>query len=276
MILRLLPKYVVNRIAAGEVVERPAAAVKELVENGIDAGARRIDVVVIDGGRGLISVVDDGRGMTAEELNLACERHATSKLPDDDLIRISSLGFRGEALPSIGAVSRLEITSRAKDADGAWSIRVEGGDKQAPAPAALGGGTRVKVRDLFYATPGRLKFLKTARTEQNRCLEVMRRLAMAYPAIGFSLSDGSRKLLKLAPSPGELFVARLDRLAEIIGREFADNSSAIDAEREGMRLTGYAGLPTLNRGNGAMQFLFVNGRPVSDRLLIGALRSAYR
>ncbi|MED5396101.1 MAG: DNA mismatch repair endonuclease MutL [Pseudomonadota bacterium] len=276
MILRLLPKYVVNRIAAGEVVERPAAAVKELVENGIDAGARRIDVVVIDGGRGLISVVDDGRGMTAEELNLACERHATSKLPDDDLIRISSLGFRGEALPSIGAVSRLEITSRAKDADGAWSIRVEGGDKQAPAPAALGGGTRVEVRDLFYATPARLKFLKTARTEQNRCLEVMRRLAMAYPAIGFSLSDGSRKLLKLAPSPGELFVARLDRLAEIIGREFADNSSAIDAEREGMRLTGYAGLPTLNRGNGAMQFLFVNGRPVSDRLLIGALRSAYR
>ncbi|PPR71059.1 MAG: DNA mismatch repair protein MutL, partial [Alphaproteobacteria bacterium MarineAlpha3_Bin4] len=276
MILRLLPKYVVNRIAAGEVVERPAAAVKELVENGIDAGARRIDVVVIDGGRGLISVVDDGRGMTAEELNLACERHATSKLPDDDLIRISSLGFRGEALPSIGAVSRLEITSRAKDADGAWSIRVEGGDKQAPAPAALGGGTRVEVRDLFYATPARLKFLKTARTEQNRCLEVMRRLAMAYPAIGFSLSDGSRKLLKLAPSPGELFVARLDRLAEIIGREFADNSSAIDAEREGMRLTGYAGLPTLNRGNGAMQFLFVNGRPISDRLLIGALRSAYR
>jgi len=276
MILRLLPENVVNKIAAGEVVERPAAAVKELVENGIDAGAQRIDVAVIDGGRGLISVVDDGCGMTAEELNLACDRHATSKLPDDDLIRISSLGFRGEALPSIGAVSRLEITSRAKDADSAWSICVEGGDKQEPAPAALGVGTRVEVRDLFYATPARLKFLKTARTEQNRCLEAMRRLAMAYPTVGFSLSDGSRKLLNLAPTQGELFVAWLDRLAEIIGREFADNSIAINAEREGMRLTGYAGLPTLNRGNGAMQFLFVNGRPISDRLLIGALRSAYR
>jgi len=276
MTLRRLPETIVNRIAAGEVVERPAAAVKELVENSIDAGADRIDVVITDGGRGLISVSDNGRGMTAEELDLAVERHATSKLPDDDLVQIRSLGFRGEALPSIGAVSRLEITSRTADADSAWALRVEGGDKSAAAPAALPPGTRVEVRDLFYATPARLKFLKTVRTEQNRAVEVVRRLAMAHPAIGFTMSDGNRKLVNLAPAQGDLFQARLNRLSEIMGRDFADNSVAIDADREGVVLTGFAGLPTLNRGNGAMQFLFVNGRPVTDRVLVGALRGAYR
>lgn len=276
MTLRRLPETVVNRIAAGEVVERPAAAVKELVENSIDAGADHIDVVITDGGRGLISVSDNGSGMTAEELDLAVERHATSKLPDDDLVRIKSLGFRGEALPSIGAVSRLQITSRAVGADSAWTLSVEGGVKTAAAPAALPTGTRVEVRDLFFATPARLKFLKTVKTEQNRVVEVVRRLAMAYPAIGFTMSDGNRKLINLAPAQGDLFQARLDRLSEIMGRDFADNSVAIDAERDGIVLTGFAGLPTLNRGNGAMQFLFVNGRPVADRVLIGALRGAYR
>ncbi len=276
MTLRLLPADVVNRIAAGEVVERPASAVKELVENSIDAGAERIDVVLTDGGRGLISVADDGCGMDSGELELAVERHATSKLPDDDLVRIRSLGFRGEALPSIGAVSRLDITSRAKDADSAWRIHIEAGVKSAPEPAALSAGTRVEVRDLFYATPARLKFLKTARTEFGRASEAVKRLAMAHPGIGFTLSDGDRKRIELAPAGGDLLDARLDRLAAIMGREFADNALAIEAEHGGLRLGGFAGLPTLNRGNAAMQFLFVNGRPVADRLLMGALRGAYR
>ena len=276
MTLRLLPENLINRIAAGEVVERPAAAVKELVENAIDAGARHIDVTVADGGQTQITVTDDGCGMTPEELVLAVERHATSKLPDDDLINIRHLGFRGEALPSIGAVSRLTLTSRTAEAPEAWSLSVEAGQVAEPVPAAHPKGTRVDVRDLFFATPARLKFLKTPRTEMSHVSEILKRLAMAHPGIGFSLSDGQRRRLDLTPEQGELFAQRLGRLGAIMGRDFADNSLAIDAEREGICLSGYVGLPTYNRGNSAQQFLFVNGRPVNDRMLYGALRGAYR
>ena len=276
MSLRRLPETIVNRIAAGEVVERPASALKELVENAIDAGARHIEAGLGDGGRGLIAVSDDGAGMTADDLVLAVERHATSKLPDDDLVNIASLGFRGEALPSIGAVSRLAITSRVADADSAWSITVEGGRPTDPQPAALRPGTRVEVRDLFFATPARLKFLKSPRTEIGHAVDAVNRLAMAHPETAFSLVDDGRDLIRLAVASGDLFEPRLHRLGAIMGRAFADNALAIDAEREGIRLTGYAAVPTFNRGNAAKQFLFVNGRPVRDRLLVGAVRGAYR
>lgn len=278
--LRRLPETLVNQIAAGEVVERPASALKELVENALDAGARRIDIVLRDGGRTLIQVSDDGCGMEADGLSLAVERHATSKLPDDDLTHIATLGFRGEALPSIGAVSRLSITSRARGADGAWRIRVEGGRLSPPEPAALTGGTRVEVRDLFFATPARLKFLKAPRTEQGHALEIVQRLAMAHPEVAFSLGDGTRTVLDLGPAPDlahgrDPFGARLARLGAILGREFEDNALTVDAERSGYRLTGHAGLPTLHKRTSAQQFLFVNGRPVRDKLLLGAVRGAY-
>ncbi|MDP6690926.1 MAG: DNA mismatch repair endonuclease MutL [Alphaproteobacteria bacterium] len=273
--LRRLPEITVNRIAAGEVVERPASALKELVENAIDAGADQIDIVLLNGGRELISVTDNGAGMRPDDLVLAVERHATSKLPDEDLLHIQWLGFRGEALPSIGAVARLSITSRSAGSDQAWRIEVDGGQVGAVMPAAQTQGTRVEVRDLFYATPARLKFLKTPRTEFQHAADTVKRLAMARPEIGFSLSDRERRSLDLAISGGDLFDARLRRLGDVMGREFADNALVIDAEREGLRLTGYAGLPTLNRANSRMQYLFVNGRPVRDRLLAGALRAGY-
>jgi len=275
MTIRRLPQTLVNRIAAGEVVERPASVVKELVENALDAGARRIDVTLRDGGRALIAVVDDGRGMSPAELELAVERHATSKLPDDDLVRIRFLGFRGEALPSIGAVARLSLTSRPPGADSAWTLLVEGGDVHAPAPAAAAQGTRVEVRDLFYATPARLKFLKSPRAEFAQAVDTMKRLAMAHPHVAFGLADDGRSAFRVGPAQGELFAARLDRLGAVLGRDFADNAVAVEAEREGFRLTGHAGLPTYNRGTAQQQFLFVNGRPVRDRLLQGAVRAAY-
>src|SRR5882672_6845896 len=272
MTIRQLPPVVVNRIAAGEVVERPAAAVKELVENAIDAGASRIEVVLKEGGQALISVADNGAGMTREELSLAVERHCTSKLPDDDLSHIAALGFRGEALPSIGAVSRMRIVSRPAEAANAWEITVEAGDKRAPAPAAHPPGTRVEVRDLFFATPARLKFLKTPRTERDLAVDTVRRLAMAYPAVAFSVTgDDERTLLRLPPS-----TERRARLAALLGRDFAENSVEIDAERGGFRLTGLAGLPTLNRALPRDQYLVVNGRPVRDKLLVGAVRGAYQ
>ncbi|GEP61318.1 DNA mismatch repair endonuclease MutL [Reyranella soli] len=283
--LRRLPSTLVNRIAAGEVVERPASAVKELVENAIDAGARRIAVVLKEGGRSFISVVDDGVGMTREEMALAVERHCTSKLPDDDLSDIRTLGFRGEALPSIASVSRFVLTSRPVGADTAWSLDIEGGAKGEPRPAAHPAGTRVEVRDLFFATPARLKFLKEPRTESGHVADALRRLAMAHPAIAFRLESEERTLVDLpaanpsllAGSDGERpDAARLERLAAIMGREFADNTVAIDANREGFRLTGFAGLPTLNRPTGQHQYLFVNGRPVRDKLLAGAVRGAYQ
>ncbi len=276
MTIRLLPSTTVNRIAAGEVVERPASAIKELVENSIDAGAKRIDVIIRDGGRTFISVTDDGCGMSPEELTLAVERHATSKLPDDDLENIHTLGFRGEALPSIGSVSRMSITSRVHDADSAWLVAIEGGEKSEPSPAALSQGTTIEVRDLFYATPARLKFLKTPKTENSHALDAIKRLAMAHPDIAFTVGDGSRTMLKLPQAQGDMLSARLDRLDAIMGNEFAANALAIDAEREGLHLSGHIGLPTLSRGNAALQFLFVNGRPVKDKLLFGAARGAYR
>ncbi|MBR9973160.1 DNA mismatch repair endonuclease MutL [Magnetospirillum sulfuroxidans] len=276
MPIRLLPPTLVNQIAAGEVVERPASAIKELVENALDAGASRIDVVVAEGGQALISVSDDGCGMAPDQLELAVERHATSKLPDDDLVHIRHLGFRGEALPSIGSVARLTITSRPQGAESAWALSVEGGAKGRPVPAAHPPGTRVEVRDLFFATPARLKFLKAPRTELAHAVDVLERLAMAHPQVAFSLSDGARSVLKLSGQRGDAAGALLARLGAIIGRDFQDNAVALDAEREGIRLTGWAGLPTFNKGTSAYQYLFVNGRPVKDRLVIGAVRGAYQ
>jgi DNA mismatch repair protein MutL len=269
--LRRLPSNLVNQIAAGEVVERPASAVKELVENAIDAGSRRIAVSLKEGGRTFLSVVDDGTGMTREELALAVERHCTSKLPADDLTDIRTLGFRGEALPSIASVSRFTITSRPASADSAWALAIDGGAKGEPKPAAHPAGTRVEVRDLFFATPARLKFLKEPRTESSHVADAMRRLAMAHPEISFRLESEERPLLDLP-----MAVSLLERLAAIMGREFANNALEIDANREGFRLTGFAGLPTLNRPTGQHQYLFVNGRPVRDKLLAGAVRGAYQ
>jgi DNA mismatch repair protein MutL len=272
MTIRLLPPVLVNRIAAGEVIERPAAAVKELVENAIDAGAGRIEVRLHEGGQALIAVADDGCGMTRQELLLAVERHCTSKLPDDDLAHIALLGFRGEALPSIGAVSRLRILSRPQDAGEAWEIAVEAGAKSSPAPAAASPGTRVEVRDLFFATPARLKFLKTPRTERELAVDMVRRLAMAYPAVAFTvIGDDERTLLRLPAAPD-----RAARLGALLGRDFVQNALAIAAERGGFALCGLAGLPTLNRALPRDQYLVVNGRPVRDKLLAGAVRAAYQ
>ena len=274
--IRRLPDTLVNRIAAGEVIERPAAAVKELVENAIDAGATRIDVALRDGGVSLITVSDDGQGMTRDELILAIERHATSKLPDDDLSQIDTLGFRGEALPSIGAVSRLAITSRPRASEGAWRLEVIGGAVGEPAPAALPPGTQVTVRDLFFATPARLKFLKEPRTELSHAVDAVERLAMAHPAIAFAIAEEGRPARRYAAAAGDLFDARLSRLGAILGRDFAANALKIEAERAGMRLMGHAGVPTFNRATAQQQYLFVNGRPVRDRLLAGAVRAAYQ
>ncbi len=276
MTIRLLPNTLVNRIAAGEVIERPAAVVKELAENAIDAGARHLDVVLEEAGRALIAIADDGCGMDREELALAVQRHATSKLPDDDLTHIATLGFRGEALPSIGAVSRMTITSRQAGAESAWTIALEGGAVADPVPAAHPGGTRVEVRDLFYATPARLKFLKGERSERNQIQDALRRLAMAHPGVAFTLREAGRELLRLPAETGDLLDTRLARLGAIMGRAFTENAVAIEAERDGICLTGHAALPTYNRGTAQQQYLFVNGRPVRDKLLLGALRGAYQ
>ncbi len=276
MPIRQLPPELVNRIAAGEVVERPASVVKELMENAIDAGARRIDVAMRDGGRSLIRVTDDGCGMTAQDLALCVERHATSKLTqDDDLLAIKTLGFRGEALPAIGAVARLSIISRAKGEAEAHEIRVEGGDNLGLRPAAFGQGTQVTVQDLFYATPARLKFLKSDRTEAGRVFDMVKRLAMAHPAIAVTLTSGDRVVLRLpAVSPDDTS-AVLSRLGRLMGEDFLDNALPVSAERDGLALRGFAGLPSLSRPNTLMQFLFVNGRPVRDKVLAGAIRAAY-
>jgi DNA mismatch repair protein MutL len=281
MPIRRLPPEMINRIAAGEVVERPASAVKELVENALDAGAADVQVQADGGGLTRILVADDGAGLSAAELPLAVERHATSKLSPGadgayDLLRISTLGFRGEALPSIASVARLSITSRARDHADAHAIFVDAGAMGAVSPAGFPGphGARVEVRDLFYATPARLKFMKSERSESLAIAEELKRQAMAHEAVSFSLDlDGRRALRLPAEAAGD--EGRLARLATILGRDFSDNALLIDHAREGVRLTGYAGLPTFNRGNAAHQYLFVNGRPVRDRLLQGALRGAY-
>ena len=275
MTIRLLPEGVVNRIAAGEVIERPASVVKELVENAIDAGARSVEVTLEESGRRLIRVADDGHGMERDELPLALARHATSKLAQDgDLWSIATLGFRGEALPSIASVSRLTLTSRAAGADNAWSIEAAAGTAGACTPAARPQGTTVAVADLFYATPARLKFLKAPRTESGHAADTVNRLAMCHPDIGFILVGDGRTLLRDGPHD-DAPAGRLARLALVMGRDFAQNALPIDAEREGVRLTGYAALPTLNRASAQHQYLFVNGRPVRDRLLHGAVRAAY-
>ncbi len=278
MAIRRLPETLINQIAAGEVVERPAAAVKELVENAIDAGSGRIDVAVRDGGRAVITVVDDGCGLGPDELSLAVERHATSKLPDDDLMAVATLGFRGEALPSIGAVSRLTLTSRVRGAGDAWSITVEGGTVGPVTPAAHPPGTRIEVRDLFYAVPARLKFLKAPRTELDHIEDVIQRLAMAHPGIGFTLTvggDNARPLLRFPSGQGHGTEARLARLTAVLGREFGDNAVPVAATRDALALSGFAGLPTLHRPTSREQYLYVNGRPVRDKLLFGAVRGAY-
>ena len=274
--IRQLPPTLVNRIAAGEVIERPAAAVKELVENALDAGARHIEVRLLEGGQQLISVADDGHGMDEEALLLSVERHCTSKLQDDALIRITSLGFRGEALPSIGAVSRLTITSRTAGAPHALRLLVEGGVKHVAEPAAQPVGTRVEVRDLFFATPARLNFLKGPRTEREHAVDAVRRLAMSHPSVGFTIfGDDERALLRLVPT-GSAGDTSLVRLTQILGRDFEADALPIEAARDGIRLSGHAGLPTLNRATQRDQFLFVNGRPVRDKLLAGAVRAAYQ
>src|ERR1700688_771355 len=272
MPVRQLSEPIVNRIAAGEVVERPASVVKELVENALDAGARRIDVLTDGGGRRLIRVTDDGDGMTRADLELAVDRHATSKLADDDLLAIHTLGFRGEALPSIGAVARLIITTRHKAEPHAWTLEVDAGKKSGVKPAALGQGTTVEVRDLFYATPARLKFLKTDRSEAEAVREVVRRLAMSRPDVAFTLAGEERAPVTWGPAAdGD----RLARLGDVLGPDFRANAIAIQSEREGVRVEGFAGLPTLSRANTLGQYLFVNGRPVRDKLLVGAVRGAY-
>ena len=274
MPVRQLPEQVVNRIAAGEVVERPASVVKELVENAIDAGASRIDVFTDGGGRRRIGVTDDGSGMTHADLVLAVDRHATSKLDDEDLLRIRTLGFRGEALPSIGAVAKLGITTRHAGEPHAWSLNVEGGVKSPIMPAALGQGTRVEVSDLFYATPARLKFLKTDRTEAEAIREVVRRLAMARPDIAFSLAGEERAPVTWAAAlPGT--AGRLTRLGDILGGDFRSSAIEVRAEREGVVVEGFAAAPSLTRANALGQYLFVNGRPVRDKLILGAVRAAY-
>jgi DNA mismatch repair protein MutL len=278
-VIRRLPQGAVNRIAAGEVVERPAAALKELVENALDAGATRIDAAIEEGGRGLIRVADDGCGMDREALALCIERHATSKLSVDDagdvdLLDIRTMGFRGEALPSIASVAKLSVTTRCEGGEG-WTLCCDGGEARAPSPAPFpGAGTTVEVRDLFYATPARLRFLKGERAEANACLDVLRRLAMARPEVGFTLSvDGRKRLAFAAEPPGA--DGQLARLAGVMGPEFGRNAVPLGAEREGARLSGFAGLPTFNRGVPDRQYLFVNGRPVRDKLIVGAVRGAY-
>ncbi|BDV35997.1 DNA mismatch repair protein MutL [Methylocystis iwaonis] len=271
MAVRRLDPILVDRIAAGEVVERPASAVKELVENALDAGATRIDVAIEDGGRKLIRVIDDGCGMDEHDLALAVERHATSKIPDGDLTHIATLGFRGEALPSIAAVADLTIDTRAKEASHGFSIRVEAGEKRGLGPSSWPRGTRIEARALFAATPARLKFLKTDRTETAAVVDVVKRLAMAHPEVRFALSADSGALFDY-PACGE-DAAR--RIAQVLGEEFRANAFAIDAEREGVRLTGLASLPTYNRGNAQAQYVYINGRPVRDKLFAGAIRAAY-
>jgi DNA mismatch repair protein MutL len=271
MPIRRLDPILVDRIAAGEVVERPSSAVKELVENALDAGATRIDVAIEEGGKKLIRVIDDGCGMDERDLALAIERHATSKIPDGDLTNIATLGFRGEALPSIAAVADLTIETRATGAAHGSSIRVESGERRGLGPSNWPRGTKIEVRALFAATPARLKFLKTERTETAAIVDVIKRLAMANPQVRFSLSADSGALFDYSACGDD----QERRISQILGEEFSSNAFDLEAVREGLRLSGLAGLPTYNRGNAQMQYVYVNGRPVRDKLFAGAIRAAY-
>ena len=275
-VIRQLNETAINQIAAGEVVERPASAIKELVENAIDAGATRIDVDYADGGKSFIRVTDNGCGISAEDLPLAVMRHATSKIDGSNLLNIQSFGFRGEALPSLGAVGKLTIMSRCGQSDGA-ELQVDGGTLSSVRPVAMQPGTRVTLSDLFYATPARLKFLRSDRAESKVIVDTMRRLAMAEPSIAFCVRDMAteRVVLRVQAEQGDMFDALRGRLGQVMGQAFVENAIAVDAEREEIRLTGFAGLPTYSRGAAVSQFLFVNGRPVRDKLLLGGLRGAY-
>tara|TARA_B100000768_G_scaffold130785_1_gene121465 strand:+ start:2609 stop:4444 length:1836 start_codon:yes stop_codon:yes gene_type:complete len=279
-IIRQLSDAAANRIAAGEVVERPSSAIKELVENSIDAGASRIDISYSDGGKTLIRVKDNGHGIAENQLMLALSRHATSKIDGTDLLNIHTFGFRGEALPSMGAVGRLTITSRIENVSMGATITVDGGviHQVRPAPSSI--GTIVELRNLFHATPARLKFLRTDRAESGAISDVIKRLAMSEPFIGFTLRDitsggKGRIIFRADPEAGDLFDAMYGRLSKILGIDFAKNSFRVDAERDGMTLTGYASLPTYSRGSSVSQYIFVNGRPVKDKSLLSALRAAY-
>lgn len=275
MPIRVLPDNLINQIAAGEVIERPASVVKELVENAIDAGATRIEVTLKAGGKTLITVEDNGKGMSKEDLELAVERHATSKLPTDDLFNVKFLGFRGEALPSIASVAKMKIITRQKDDDSGWSLEIKGGKKEKITPAACPKGTRIEVRDLFYATPARLKFLKTDSAEAGACADILSRIALANPAVSFYLYADDKKKISLDVTTGDMFNARLRRAAEVMGRDFSENSLEVSGEREGMSLSGLISLPTYSKANTLSQYLFVNNRPVKDKLLLGALKGAY-
>jgi DNA mismatch repair protein MutL len=269
MSIRRLPPELINRIAAGEVVERPASALKELIENSLDAGATQVAVRLYAGGLELIEVADDGSGMHSDEMRLALERHATSKLPDDAIDRVTSFGFRGEALPSIASVSHLTLESRVRGADG-WRVEVDHGERRGEGPAALPPGTRIRIEGLFDKVPARRKFLRSPRAEYAACLDAVKRLAMARSDVGFTLEHDGRRILTLQPTDPPA------RVAEILTHELDRHGIGIDFERNGLRLTGVISLPTFNRGMADQQYLFVNSRPVKDRLLVGALRAAYR
>jgi DNA mismatch repair protein MutL len=273
MAIKQLTETIINQIAAGEVIERPASVVKELVENAIDAGATRIEVVTAGGGKNLIRITDNGSGIPSDELTLAIARHCTSKLTDD-VHDIRALGFRGEALPSIGSISRLSLKSRTAQADSGFEITVNGGRMDGPRPTAMNGGTIAEVRDLFFATPARLKFMKTDRAEASAISDIVKRVAIAFPHIRFSLAGSDRTPLELAAT-GIGSAGMLERISQVLGKEFPENAIAIDAERDGVRLTGFAGIPAFNRANSLHQFAYVNGRPVRDKQIWGAIRGAY-
>ncbi len=276
MNIRVLPSNLINQIAAGEVIERPASVLKELVENAIDAGAHKIEVSLTGGGKNILTVTDNGDGMSPEELNLAVERHATSKLPDDDLFQINFLGFRGEALPSIGSVSHLSIISRQKGSPEGAKINVSGGIKSSVEPAAISIGTRIEVRDLFYTTPARLKFLKSDSAEAAQCTDMLQRIALANPNIAFYLYADGKKKLALNVSESELPQARRQRIAEVLGTEFNDNSVPITAQNDFCNISGFVSIPTYHKANSLSEFLFVNNRPVRDKLILGAIKGAYQ
>ena len=276
MPIRVLPSNLVNQIAAGEVIERPASVIKELVENAIDAGATKVEVMLEGGGKNLITVTDNGKGISPEELTLAVERHATSKLPDNDLFNINFLGFRGEALPSIASVSKMTISSRQKGSDSGWQISVNGGDKGEVKPAAVALGTKIEVRDLFYTTPARLKFMKSDSSETAQCVDMLQRIALANPQISFYLESDGKKKVALNACQGELFDCRQRRVADVLGGEFEENSVGIDAHNDFCKISGFIGVPTYNKANSLSEFLFVNNRPVRDKLILGAIKGAYQ
>jgi len=276
MSIRILPSNLVNQIAAGEVIERPASVLKELVENALDAGAKKIEVDITNGGKNYLAVSDDGKGISKEELPIALERHATSKLPDNNLFNISFMGFRGEALPSIGSVAKMSITSRTQESDETWKISVTGGQKGEVEPASGNRGTKIEVRDLFYTTPARLKFLKNDTSEAAQCADMLNRIALANADVSFGFySDGKKKFVYNA-CQGELFDARLSRISDVMGKEFSENSLNISAENDFCKISGFVSLPTYNKANSLSEFLFVNNRPVRDKLILGAIKGAYQ